>query len=306
MEINSIFLYVAFVIQFNKNMEKTKIALVLQGGAVRGAFTAGVLDVFMENNLYFPYVVGVSAGALIALNYLSKQIGRSRSVVVDFMSDKNFVSGKFLFTKKSLFNFDYLFGEMATNVLPFDFEAFQQSPSKLVVAATSCLTGQPNYYIKGECDDFYKAIAASSSLPFLSAPVFVEGEPCLDGGLSTPIPFQKAFADGYERIVVITTRDKEYRKNLNKKQHKTALKALYGKYPNLINTVLKYPAKYNEDASELEGLEKEGKAFVIRPEIPILLKRTEKDKSELLKVYLLGRKVASELLPKLIEYMNDE
>ncbi|MFA5421635.1 MAG: patatin family protein [Bacilli bacterium] len=285
-------------------MKNDKVALVLQGGAVRGAFTAGVLDVFMENDLYFQYVVGVSAGALIALSYLSKQVGRSRSVVVDYMSDKRFVNPKFLFTKKTLFNFDYLFGEMAEKILPFDFDTFEKSEIKMVVGTTSCLNGEPLYFVKGETSDFNKAIAASSSLPFFSAPVSVESEPCMDGGLAAPIPFRKALDDGFDKIIVITTRDKNYRKDLSKRQHEGALKALYGKYPVLIKTILDYPKSYNQDAADLEDLEAKGQAFVIRPREPIMLKRTEKDKEELQKVYLRGRKAAEDNMVQLMEYLK--
>ena len=287
-------------------MKINSVALVLQGGAVRGAFTAGVLDVFMENDIYFQYVVGVSAGALISLSYLSKQIGRSRAVVVDYMSDKKFVNPRFLLTKKSLFDFDYLFGEMATKILPFDRETYNNSSIRFIVGTTSCLTGRPLYYEKGISSDFFKAIAASSSLPFFSAPVMVGDEPCLDGGIATPIPFQKALDDDYQKMIVITTRDKEYRKDLNKPQHKNGLKALYGKYPNFIQTALDYPRRYNEDAAKLEDLENRGLAFIIRPRNPITLKRTEKDKAELQKVYERGRAAATELLPKMMEYIKNE
>lgn len=287
-------------------MNINNVALVLQGGAVRGAFTAGVLDVFMENDIYFQYVVGVSAGALISLSYLSKQIGRSRSVVVDYMSDKKFVNPRFLLTKKSLFDFDYLFGEMATKILPFDIETYENSPIKMIVGTTSCLTGKPLYFEKGKTTDFFKAIAASSSLPFFSAPVKVGNEPCLDGGIATPIPFQKALEDGYQKMIVITTRDKKYRKDLNKPQHKSGLKALYGKYPRFIEAALDYPRRYNEDAALLEQLEDQGIAFVIRPDAPITLKRTEKDKVELSKVYERGRNVACEILSKMMEYIEHE
>ncbi|NCA96737.1 MAG: patatin family protein [Bacteroidia bacterium] len=287
-------------------MKITKAALVLQGGAVRAAFTAGVLDVFMEKELEFDYIVGVSAGALIALSYLSKQPGRSRSVVIDAMSDKNFVNRRFLLTKKSLFNFDYLFGEMSDSVLPFDRDTYLQSTTHLIVGTTSCLSGQPVYFDKATSKEFFKAIAASSSLPFLSAPVMVEGEPYLDGGLASPIPFRKALEDGYKKMIVITTRDKTYRKDIEKKQHETFLKALYGKYPKLISTVLAYPQAYNTDATDLETLENEKGAFVIRPEQPIVLKRTEKDKEKLGEVYNAGRKTAEEIFLKLVEYLKNE
>lgn len=306
MEIFSIFLYDPADIQLIEHMNIKKVALVLQGGAVRGAFTAGVLDVLMENDLYFQYVVGVSAGALISLSYLSKQIGRSRSVVVDFMADKKFVNPRFLLTKRSLFDFDYLFGDIATKILPFDFDTYEKSPIKFVVGTTSCHSGQPLYFIKDETPDFFKAIAASSSLPFFSAPVFVGEEPCLDGGIATPIPFQKALDDGYKKMIVITTRDKNYRKDLDKPQHKNGLKALYGKYPKFIEAALEYPRRYNQDAARLEELENLGMAFVVRPRLPITLKRTEKDRAELAKVYERGRAVATELLPKIKEYIKNE
>lgn len=288
------------------DMNIENIALVLQGGAVRSAFTAGVLDVFMENNLHFQYVVGVSAGALIALSFLSKQPGRSRSVVIDAMSDRNFVSHKFLLTKRSLFNFDYLFGEMSKSILPFDNETYNASKTRLIVGATSCATGEPFYFEKATCSEFFKAIAASSSLPFLSAPVMVEGAYYLDGGLSIPIPFRKAISDGFHKMIVITTRDKNYRKDVDKRQHETALKALYGRYPKLIATILAYPRTYNHDAADLEQLENDGVAFVIRPEQPIILKQTEKDKEKLGLVYLSGRNTADRIMPKLLEYLKHE
>lgn len=271
---------------------------------MRGAFTAGVLDVFMENELYFPYVVGVSSGALIAISYLSRQIGRSRSVFIDYMSDRNFVSKKFLLTKRSLFNFDYLFGELAQSKLPFDRDVFALSPIRFVVATTSCLDGMAKYFVKGETEEFFHAVAASSSLPFMSMPVMVEGTPCLDGGMAVPIPYQKALDDGFKKMVVITTRDKNYRKDESKRQFKTALKALYAKYPNFVSTALKYPHSYNQCAEELERLEERGIALVIRPREPIMLRRTEKDKVELQNVYLRGRIAGLEMLPRVIEYIK--
>lgn len=285
-------------------MKIDHVALVLQGGAVRGAFTAGVIDVFMENDVYFSYLVGVSAGALIALNYLSRQIGRSCSLVIDSMSDRKFISKRFLITKHSLYNFGYLFGEMAKTKLPFDFATFEKSPIKLVVGATSCLTGKDVYFTKGETNEFFQAVAASSSLPLMSAPVMVENVPCLDGGISAPIPFQKALDDGFKKMIVITTRDRSYRKDVNKPQHRALLKVLYPKYPLFIETALNYPQKYNECADQLEKIEASGQALVIRPQVPIMLKRTEKDKAALQQVYLQGRSVALELLPKVIEYLK--
>jgi len=286
-------------------MEIKKVALVLQGGAVRGAFTAGVLDVFLENKIYFQYVSAVSAGALNALNYLSQQIGRSKSLFTNVMSDKKFMNKKYLLTKKTLFNFDYLFNEVALERLPFDFKTYEENKAKLIVATTSCESGQPTYHEKDVEKHFFKAIAASASLPFFSAPIKINNQFYLDGGLSTPIPFKKALEDGYKKIVVITTRDKSYRKDENKKQKEKLLKLLYGKYPRFIETTISYPKTYNIEADLLEKLEDENTAFVIRPKEPILLKRTEKNEEELEKVYYRGRKAGEETLNELIKFLNE-
>lgn len=286
-------------------MDIKKVALVLQGGAVRGVFTAGVLDVLLENDLHFQYISAVSAGALNALNYLSQQVGRSKSLFIDYMSDKKFVNAKFLVTKKTLFNFNYLFDEIARKELPFDFETYDQNKAKLFVATTSCLTGKANYHEKNSEKDFLTAVAASASLPFFSAPIIINNQPYMDGGLATPIPFKKALEDGFEKVVVITTRDITYRKDETKRQKEKALKLLYGKYPKFIETTLRYPKTYNEEAELLEELENNKVAFVIRPEDPILLKRTEKNKEELSKVYDCGKKVGRDILEELKKFISE-
>lgn len=286
-------------------MQINKVALVLQGGAVRGAFTAGVLDVFLENNIYFPYVSAVSAGALNALNYLSKQVGRAKTLFISVMNDKKFMSKKYLLTKKSLFNFDYLFNDVAKKQLPFDFKAFEENETRLVVATTSCENGKQHYHEKNIEKDFLKAVSASASLPLFSAPIKVGDSFYLDGGISGPIPFQKALDDGYEKVVVISTRDKTYRKDENQKQRKELLKMLYSKYPSLIETALNYPKTYNIELEKLEKLEEEKIAFVIRPQVPITLKRTERNEEELEKVYYLGRQAGEEALEELLKFIKE-
>lgn len=286
-------------------MEIKKVALVLQGGAARGAFTAGVLDVFLENEIYFQYISAVSAGALNALNYLSQQIGRSKSLFVNVMGDKKFMNRKYLLTKKTIFNFDYLFNEVSLERLPFDFKTYHENKARLIVATTSCESGKPYYHEKNNDNDFFKAVAASSSLPLLSAPINVSGQFYLDGGLSTPIPFKKAFEDGSKKVVVISTRDKSYRKDENERQKVKLLKAFYRKYPNLIQTTITYPKTYNEEANLLEKLEKENIAFVVRPKEPITLKRTEKDIEELEKLYFRGKEIGEEALSELLKFLNE-
>lgn len=154
----------------------TKGALVLEGGSLRGVFTAGVLDVFMEQGIEMSYVNGVSAGSMCGMSYVSKQIGRTIKVDLDYVNDKRFLSFRNMVKNRSIFNFDFLFGELCDTLVPFDYDTFWKSRQTFEVVATRCKTGKPEYFEKSSCDDFVSAVKASSSIPILSGMIPVKGK----------------------------------------------------------------------------------------------------------------------------------
>ena len=281
----------------------TKTALVLQGGGTRAAFTAGVVDVILENNIVFPYLSGVSAGGLMGVNYLSRQAGRSKYIVTKLMRDKKFVSlNNFLF-KKSAFDFHYLLEEVP-KFLKFDRETYDNSKTELVVTATSMEDGKAHAFKKSQCANFNAALAASASLPLLSQPVEVDGHLYLDGGPSCSIGFRSPLEDGFEKIVVVCTRHKGYRKT-GEVSHMGLAKRFYGNYPAFMDTFAHSKMIYNADMQELERLAEEGKAFIIYPEEPIEIGRTETKYKVLAALYDKGYALGKKILPDLLEFLDE-
>lgn len=279
--------------------------LVLQGGGTRSAFTAGALDVLMDAKIAFPYLIGTSAGALCAVNVVSGDIGRSKGVAVDLMRDRHFISLNNLLFKGSIFDFNYLFNVVPNTLLPFHREAYEKSPIAYTVATTDCLTGKARYFKKGECDDMWDAIAASSSLPLLTKkPVLVDGHPCLDGGAAANVPFQKALVDGCQKIVVILTRDITFRREPPAKKRIQQARRMYGAYPNYVKAYAKQAEVYNQADEQLRRLEKEGRAFVIRPSSPIEIGHTERNKKKLLALYNRGVSDMKERLSALKSFLS--
>jgi len=279
--------------------------LVLQGGGTRSAFTAGVLDVLMDNKIDFPYVIGTSAGALNAINFLSGDKGRSKEIEITLMRDARFVSLSNLVFKGSVFDFDYLFEVVPKTIIPFDKKTYTENPTRFVVATTDLETGLPRYFAKGECENMWSAIAASSSLPLLTRkPIIVDGHPCLDGGPTANIPFRKALDDGCFRIVVVATRAKGFRKDEPKRTHIHEAEFLYKKYPEFLKAFSNQHFAYNRAVEELDLLEKSGQAFIIRPDRPVTIGRTERKKAKLLALYHEGQEVAKRLLPSLRLFLS--
>ena len=175
--------------------------LVLEGGGMRGLYTAGVLEYFMEKDLYFPYNIGVSAGACMAASYLSRQKGRNKRVNLDFVEDKRYISFSNFIRKREIFGMDFIFDEIPNRLVPFDMDTFRESPEEFVIVTTDCETGEAVYYDKtNHGDDLVKLLRASSSLPFVASSVEYKGRHLLDGGIVDPIPIKKAQADGYEKM----------------------------------------------------------------------------------------------------------
>lgn len=187
----------------------SETGLVLEGGGMRGVYTAGVLEYFLEQDLSFPYVIGVSAGACNAASYLSKQKGRNRIVNVDYVTDPRYISWRNFFKSRQFFGMDFIFDEIPNKLVPYHFEEFYKNQSEFVIGTTDCHTGKPVYFNRKDYGkDVLKVLKASSSLPFISPEVDFNKRVLLDGGISDPIPIKKAQQDGYKKNIVILTRNR--------------------------------------------------------------------------------------------------
>ncbi|WP_167956089.1 patatin-like phospholipase family protein [Anaerosporobacter faecicola] len=283
---------------------KERTALVLEGGSLRCLFTSGVLDTFMSKGIEFPCVAGVSAGSLSGLNYVSKQIGRTAKVNINYVNDKRYLGIHSLIHNHSIFNFDFLFDDIGKELLPFDVEAFERSTQRFVAFATDCSSGKLVPFEKGKTKDILLGCRSSCSMPLLSPIVQVEGLNCLDGGIANPIPIEWAIEQGYEKIVVVLTRQQGYRKQPVSKPMLHAYERAYRKYPHLINRLKQIPAHYNELQEKVDQWENEGRIFVIRPEEPVLVSRVEKNVDKLRDLYEIGKQIANKRLDAMQEYIE--
>lgn len=282
-----------------------KTGLVLEGGGTRGVFTAGVLDYFMEQGLYLPYVIGVSAGACNAVGYVSHQPGRMKRCTIDFLEAGSIVGIKYLLRNHSLFNMDLIFDIFPNKLIPFDYDAYFSSKQTCILGATNCLTGKAAYLSERESRERLMAICrASSSLPIVSPMVEVDGIPMLDGGMADSVPIRKALFDGVKRPVVILTRDAGYRKPPAGKSYQLA-KIMYQKYPNLVRCIGDRPYYYNKTMDLIENLEDRGHIFVIRPQVPVV-KNTEDDVQRLAAFYQHGYDYAKDIFEQLTAYLRWE
>ncbi|WP_411656092.1 patatin-like phospholipase family protein [Anaeromassilibacillus sp. SJQ-1] len=200
------------VCRIEKGESIMPVGLVLEGGGTRGAYTSGVLDVFSKNQIIFPVVYGISAGACNALSYISGQVGRNFHIFYDYIQDDRYMSVASLRRTGNLFGFDFIFGELSRKLLPFDYKAFFESPVQLKAGTTDLYTGKPLFFGKEEMDERFLPVRASSAMPFVSEIVFYQGHALLDGGCSTSIPLQCSLEDGNSYNVVVLTRDASYRK----------------------------------------------------------------------------------------------
>ncbi len=280
-----------------------RAGLILEGGALRGVYTSGVLDAFMEKNLYFSDVYAVSAGGTNALSYISKQKGRTIDININYVNDKRYLGVENYLRDKSLFGFDFIFDDIANNLVPFDYETYEKSEQRLVLTATNCNTGEAEYFEKSNCNNMFLASRASASMPYFAPIVYVNNIPCLDGGISDAIPVKKAFEDGLEKVVVVTTRDINYRKKVSNKM-KDLVNHTYKYYPKFRESLIARAKKYNETVEEIIKLEKEGKILVIRPMEEVKVSRIEKDISKLKKLYMKGYSQTIEEFERIIEYLE--
>ena len=272
-------------------------ALILEGGGLRGVFTCGVLDCFMDKGIRFPFTVGVSAGACNGLSYMSGQRGRAKSSNIDLMDKHHYVGFKYLLTQGCIMDYKLLFEDFPEKIIPYDYEAYFANTDRFVIVTTSCITGKACYFEeKNDPKRVIDIVKASSSLPFVCPITYVDGEPMLDGGIADPIPVEYAQSQGYERMVVVLTRNKGYRKN---EKQLPVPKFIYRRYPELRKTLARRNAQYNRTMEMIERLEEEGLMTVIRPVHPIEVDRMEKDTDKLRSLYQEGYELAESLLATL-------
>jgi predicted patatin/cPLA2 family phospholipase len=278
-----------------------KIGLVLEGGGMRGLYTCGVLEYFMEKDLYFNYIIGVSAGACNAVSYISKQKGRNEKVNINFVKDWRYMSLRNFIFKKSFFGMDFIFDEIPKKHVLFDFETFYKSNCNFKIGVTDCITGKPMYLSKEDIGERFHALRATASLPMLAPIVKYKGHEFLDGGISDSIPILKAIEDGNDKNIIVLTRNKGYRKNPG--SFTGLLKIKYRKYPLLIETMIKRYESYNNTLAYIEQLEAEGKAIVIRPSEKVSVGRLEKNTQRLYELLQNGYEDAKNTYERIMEFI---
>lgn len=269
-------------------MDVKKATLILEGGASRGVFTAGILDYLLEKEIGFSDVIGVSAGACNALAYVANQKGRTKETMIHENHEYTCMNLKDFRKTKSILDMELMFETFAFETYPIDFSEFFSPKTNTYITVTNCETGKAEYYNEKESKEkVMRLCRASSSLPLFTPIVRIDDKPFLDGGLGEPVPIKRAQHLGNEKIVIILTRNPGYRKENFSKGVRKVYEQSYKKYPNLIRVLRKRATRYNETMREIEALEAEGKVFVFRPQIPVV-KRLESDPQLLNQFYNHG------------------
>ena len=281
----------------------SKAGMILEGGGTRGVFTAGVLDYFMEQGLYLPYVIGVSAGACNAVDYVSRQPGRMKVCTIDFLEAGSYVGLRPMLRTHSLFDMDLIFDVFPNKIIPFDYDTYFSSGTTCILTATNCLTGKAAYLTETSNKERLMAICrASSSLPVVSQMVYVDGIPMMDGGLADSVPIRKALHDGVKKNIVILTRQAGYRKAPAKKTLKMA-QIMYSRYPNLVRALKYRYYYYNKTMELLQDLARRGHVFVIHPQVAVI-KNSENRVEVLTDFYNHGYEYAKDIFEQAASYLR--
>lgn len=276
-------------------------SLILEGGTFRPIFSAGVMDALLDNNIIFPYCIGVSAGITNGISYISKQKGRNLEVLTKYRNDKRYLGyGNFL-KCKSLFGLDFVFDEIPNKLVPFDMDTYKKYTGKVLIGVTNAKTGKTEYLDGKDLDDKATFLRATCALPIFFPVIKINDNEYYDGGLCDPIPIKKAIVDGNEKHLIILTQPKGYTKDLSKKNIIVS-KLLNHKYPNLKNAFLTRHKSYNEILKFCEELERQDKAIILRPEYK--LESFEKDVNKLKSNYDHGYDLATKHLPQIKSLFN--
>lgn len=293
--------YNDYMNDLENNSNNKKTALVLEGGAMRGLYTAGVLDVFMENDIKIDTIFGVSAGALFGINYKSKQIGRALRYNLKYAHDKRYMGMFSLLTTGDVMNKDFCFNKLVYELDPLDFETFENSDVEFYAVVTNVKTGKAEYIEISDAKRDMEYLRASGSMPFVSNLVEVNGNKYLDGAVSDPIPLKKAFDMGYGKIIVIQTRPAGYTKT----KSWLPFGLVYKKYPEFVKTAKNAYINYNETLNLIRKYENDGKIIVLRPSEKIKMRRVEKNLNKLKAIYNVGIKDCNDNLSRIKKYIDE-
>jgi predicted patatin/cPLA2 family phospholipase len=276
-------------------------ALILEGGGLRGNYTAGVLDAFLDHGLEFPCLIGVSAGAGMSCSFVSKQKGRNFYILKNFRNDPRYLSIRSFLKTGDYFGLNFIYHELPDKYTPFDLECFLASPARFISVCTDCETGEPVYLEKGP--EILDMMRASSAMPFVSRIVEFGGRKLLDGGISDAIPLKKAISEGYRKNIVILTNPAGYHR---KEVLHPPSWLFYRKYPRFIEALKHYVEKYNQSLAFAEEEAAAGRALLIRPSVDLHVSRIDKDVAKLVSLYELGLKDGEAAALKLMSGLHQK
>ena len=283
--------------------KETKTALVLEGGAMRGIYTAGVLDVLLKNNIKVDAVIGVSAGAIHGCSYVSEQYKRSINYYKECRKNYRFMSFKSFFKTGNIVDTEYCYHEIPDVIFPFDHDTFEKSSTKFYVTVTNIETGEPEYiYLKSLRKENIDYLRASASMPVVSQIVEIGGKKYLDGGMSDSIPIEYFRSIGYDKCIIVKTKDKSFKKT--KEKIFPIAKKMYKEYPKFVEKLKNRHIDYNNQISEIRELEKEGKVLVIEPSRKLKISRLEKKIENVAEAYNQGRIDASNKLKYIKKFLK--
>lgn len=281
-----------------------KTGLVLEGGANRTLFSCGVMDAFLDYDLMFDYIIGVSAGAAWGASYVSRQKLRNKMIVDEYMNDRRYMGINNFFRKKnrSYYGLDFVYNQIPNKLIPFDYVAYRNNPCEFFAVVTNLYTGKPEYLELNRNDISNRILIATCALPFMFPIVEIDGKPYMDGGISDSIPYEKALADGCDRVVVVLTRQADYRKSTEPISH--LINVFYRKYPAFCEAMKQRTENYNNCLDRLAKAEKNGDILVIRPEHIADVSRTERDLSKLNRIYNEGYSYADKHFKEIADYLK--
>lgn len=280
-------------------------ALVLEGGAFRGQYTAGVLDTFLDHHIEFDRVIGVSAGALCGANFVSKQYGRAEAINTVHRHDRHYISTTHLLRGNSIINMDYLFEDHGKRWQNFDERAYERSASKITIVATNIETGTAVTFDHPTGDHLTVALKASTAMPFITPPVATNQGKCLDGGVANSVPYDMAKKMGFDKVVVVRTRDVTYHKKPSSAMVKRLYRQHYKDYPAFVAAGIHRPIMYNQQVDTINKIANHGELFCLAPQKPVTISRLESNVNKLKALYQEGVDETTAQLGDMEKYLQD-
>ena len=275
--------------------------LVLEGGTFRPVFSCGVMDALLSEDIMLPYCIGVSAGISDGVSYISRQKGRNLEILQKYRNDKRYMGRSNYRKHRSLFGLDFVFGEIPNNLIPFDMDTFKKYEGTCLVGVTNASTGEVQYMDAMDMDERYSMLRATCAMPLFFPAIELNGEKYYDGGIADPIPLEKAFADGCEKLLVVLTQPKGFVKRLGK-YDKLGARILARKYPAVRETILSRPDRYNKIVRLCEQWEREGKVMILRPNY--LLNSFESNVQKLETAYWHGYRMTKEKMKRIRRFLG--